>query len=283
MPSRSPRARDTERARLRADCARCFGLCCVAPAFAASADFAVDKPAGRPCPHLRADFRCAIHRSLRSRGFPGCVAYDCFGAGQHVSQVTFAGRDWRRSPRGAKLMFAAFEAVRRLHELLAYLGEALRLPAARPLRAGLRAALAETDRLARLDADGLLALDVEPHRRRANALLRDASARARAAVRRRAADHRGADLAGADLRDADLRAAGLRGARLVGADLAGADLRAADLTGADLRGADLAGADLRGSLFLTGAQLESARGDARTRLPRALARPGHWPAARRRG
>ena len=39
------------RARLRADCARCAGLCCVAPAFAASADFAIDKPAGHACPH----------------------------------------------------------------------------------------------------------------------------------------------------------------------------------------------------------------------------------------
>ena len=36
---------------LRADCTRCFALCCVAPAFAASADFAIDKPAGQPCPN----------------------------------------------------------------------------------------------------------------------------------------------------------------------------------------------------------------------------------------
>ncbi|RQX15913.1 oxetanocin A resistance protein, partial [Micromonospora arida] len=39
-------------AQLRADCGRCFGLCCVVPAFAASADFAIDKPAGSPCPNL---------------------------------------------------------------------------------------------------------------------------------------------------------------------------------------------------------------------------------------
>ena len=38
---------------LTADCSRCAGLCCVLPAFAASADFAVDKPAGTPCRHLR--------------------------------------------------------------------------------------------------------------------------------------------------------------------------------------------------------------------------------------
>ena len=53
------------RAGLRADCSRCTGLCCVAPAFAASADFALDKPAGRACPHLQGDSRCGIHADLR--------------------------------------------------------------------------------------------------------------------------------------------------------------------------------------------------------------------------
>ena len=56
---------------LRADCGRCAALCCVAPAFTVSADFAVSKPAGRPCPHLLGDFRCGIHAGLRDRGFPG--------------------------------------------------------------------------------------------------------------------------------------------------------------------------------------------------------------------
>ena len=83
---------------LRANCERCFGLCCVAPAFSASADFAIDKAAGRPCPNLRADNRCQIHAELRPRGFPGCAVYDCFGAGQKVAQVTFGGRDWRSRP-----------------------------------------------------------------------------------------------------------------------------------------------------------------------------------------
>ena len=93
---------------LRADCSRCFALCCVAPAFAASADFAIDKPAGHPCPNLQEeDFRCGIHDRLRERGFPGCTVFDCFGAGQQVAQVTFGGRDLRRANlRGALLIGA---------------------------------------------------------------------------------------------------------------------------------------------------------------------------------
>jgi uncharacterized protein YjbI with pentapeptide repeats len=62
----------------------------------------------------------------------------------------------------------------------------------------------------------------------------------------------------------------------VGSDLARADLRDACLLGADLRGALLGRADLRGALFLTRSQLESAVGDAATRLPVHLAAPAHW-------
>ena len=81
---------------LRADCARCFALCCVAPTFAVSVDFAINKKAGKPCPKLHSDFRCSIHTQLRQQGFRGCAVYDCFGAGQKVSLVTFAGLDWQQ-------------------------------------------------------------------------------------------------------------------------------------------------------------------------------------------
>jgi len=260
--------------RLRADCARCFALCCVAPAFAASTDFAIDKPAGVPCPNLLPDFRCGIHDGLRGRGFSGCAVYDCFGAGQQVAQVTFGGRDWRRAPETAPRMFAVFAVMRQLHELLWYLTEALALPAARPVHAELRAALDTTEGLTNGTPDALLALDVAGHRHAVNVLLRRASDLARAGQRR--LDRGGADLAGADLRRADLRGASLRGACLIRADLRGADLGLADLTGADLRGADLADADLSGALFVTQSQLDAAHGDAATRLPGSRRRPAHW-------
>jgi len=261
--------------KLRADCRRCFGFCCVVPALSVSADFAIAKPARQPCPHLTTDFRCGIHDRLRPEGFPGCAAYDCFGAGQHVAQVTFAGRDWRQAPQLAGSMFAAFTVMRQLHELLWYLTEALGLPAARPLYGDLRRALDETERHTRLDADALLALDVATLRRDVGGLLRRTSDRVRAGYPN-GVDRSGADLVGANLRDADLRGACLRGTSLIGADLAGADLRTADLLGADVRGADLTGADLTGSIFLTQAQVDAARGDATTKLPSALTSPPHW-------
>lgn len=60
---------------LKPDCERCCGLCCIAPAFTASSDFAVSKPAGKPCFKLTTDFRCSIHERLRPEGFPGLFAY----------------------------------------------------------------------------------------------------------------------------------------------------------------------------------------------------------------
>jgi uncharacterized protein YjbI with pentapeptide repeats len=265
---------------LRADCSRCVGLCCVALAFAASADFALDKLAGDACPNLGPDFRCGIHARLREEGFPGCVAYDCFGAGQHLTQATFDGLDWRRSPGAAERMFEAFAVMRNLHELGWYLAEALAMAATRPVHPELRVALDEIESLTHEPADALLAVDVAGRREAVGTLLGKASELARAGAgsvpRRRQLDRRGADLAGADLHGQDLRGANLRGAMLIGADLRGADLRTADLAGADFRGADVAGADLRGSLFLTQAQLEAANGDPGTRLLPALVRPAHW-------
>lgn len=263
-----------DRAHLRADCASCVALCCVALAFSASADFAVDKRAGEPCRHLATDLRCGIHTRLRPRGFPGCVAYDCFGAGQKVTQVTFGGRDWRDDPRSAPRMFAALPVVRVLHELLWYLTESLVATPGGSERDVLQATLDETERLSLLPAEGLEHLDVETHRREVAVLLREVSERVRAPYR--GADRSGADLAGARLAGADLRGASLRGATLIGADLRRADLRFADLIGADLRGADLSGADLGGALFVTRPQLVAARGDGRTVLPAGLDRPDHW-------
>ncbi|MGW0468798.1 pentapeptide repeat-containing protein [Streptomyces sp. NPDC003027] len=261
---------------LRGDCANCFGLCCVALPFARSADFAADKSSGDPCRNLQEDFRCGIHTRLRPSGYSGCTVYDCFGAGQKVSQVTFGGVSWREAPESARRMYEVFPVMRQLHELLRYLTEALALPAARPVHAGLRAALNRVEELTRGTVQALEKLDVAPVRAEVNPLLLRTSALVRAAAGGKTKNRRGADLIGARLRGAKLRGADLRGALLIAADLSGADLSLADLIGADLRDADLSGADLTGALFLTQPQLNAARGDAATRLPAGFDRPSHW-------
>jgi uncharacterized protein YjbI with pentapeptide repeats len=68
----------------------------------------------------------------------------------------------------------------------------------------------------------------------------------------------------------------LRGACLIAANLRGVDLSWADLIGADLRDADLSGADLSNSIFVTQAQINSAKGDSKTKLPMMIVRPNYW-------
>jgi uncharacterized protein YjbI with pentapeptide repeats len=266
----SQRRAESRHLALRPDCARCVGLCCVALPFSASSYFANDKAAGQPCEHLRPDFGCRIHADLRERGFPGCVVFDCFGAGQHVSQTTFGGQNWRQNPHIAAQMYAAFAVMRQLHELLWYLGEALSLPQTRPIHNDLRRVRDETESLTGGNADSLIQLDLPKHRQRVDALLQRASEMVRARVPGRKRNHRRADLIGAKLAGANLRGADLRGAYLIAADLRNADLRSADLIGADLRDTDLRGADLTDSIFLTYPQLTAAKTDATTKLPSAF-------------
>lgn len=125
MPEPGPTTTDPE---LQPDCARCAALCCVAFAFDRSEDFALDKPAGKPCPNLTADDRCRLHADLVGHGFAGCASYDCHGAGQRVTQEMFAGRSWRDDPALAAAMFEAFRVLRKVHALLDLLRTAGRLP-----------------------------------------------------------------------------------------------------------------------------------------------------------
>jgi uncharacterized protein YjbI with pentapeptide repeats len=262
---------------LQADCSRCFGLCCVALTFRPSADFAETKEAGEPCRHLQRDSRCGIHARLREEGFRGCVVYDCFGAGQKVSQYTFGGVDWRERPDTASMMFQVFGVMRQLNELLWYLGEAVSWPSARPLHPLLRRALQDVHGLTRGDADSLVAVDMVAVRTEVNALLMRAGDLVRGRESEPLRNLRGADLIGVDLSGQDLRGANLRGSYLIGADLRGALLRSADVIGADVRDTDVRGTDLSQCLYLTQPQLTAMNGDADTTIPPGLIRPSPWP------
>ncbi|HZV27004.1 MAG TPA: pentapeptide repeat-containing protein, partial [Acidothermaceae bacterium] len=156
--------------------------------------------------------------------------------------MTFAGADWRAAPHLAGQMFDAFAVMRQLHELLWFLTAALSMPTSSALRHKVYLARETIEQLTVLDADSLVALDVDARRNEANTVLLAVSEHVRAGVGPAALDHRGARLIGASLPAADLTGANLRGALLIGADLTAADLTLADVTGADVRDTDFSGA-----------------------------------------
>lgn len=242
---------------LHAECDQCSGLCCVLLPYSRVDGFGADKAGGVHCTHLRNDDLCGIHDRLAASGWPGCVRFDCFGAGQQVTRVTYGGQGWREVANLAE-MGAVLSVVRQLHEVLAL------LDGARAHRAGAAYELAATQLLAEVvpltggTPEELLTLDLDEVRDRARVVL-DGVAAAAAARWPQREQLAGADLAGADLRPRDLRGASLRGALLIGADLRGVDLTDADLLGADLRGADARGARWEGAVHLTGVQRQAMR------------------------
>ncbi|SDM55027.1 pentapeptide repeat-containing protein [Acetanaerobacterium elongatum] len=268
---------------LKPDCSACFGLCCVALYFSKQDGFPADKSAGTPCEQLNRQFRCAVHERLGALGLKGCRAYECFGAGQQVSQVTFHGVSWRQQPEKAEVMFKAFLIMRQLYESCWYLNEALSFHAAAPVLKELQEALSQSEAAANLPLQDLLRFDLDGYHQHISGLLRKVSLLVRTEKSRTmkiklAPQSNGApkDYLGKDLRKQNLRCACLRGSCLIAANLQGADLTGTDLLGADMRDADIRGANLSESLFLTQFQVNTARGDGNTKLPPSLSHPKHW-------
>lgn len=268
------------RSSLKADCTQCFGLCCTALNLIASNDFAINKPAGIPCPNLQKDYHCRIHSELREKGFKGCTVFDCLGAGQMIAQTTFGGSSWQNQPENAEKMFKAFPVMEQLFEMIAFIAEALSYKSNPVLQQELTEQLDLLQRLTKLNADELLNLDLNGYRQPVKVLLVKASRE----IRRRAVpdngkrklEQPGVDWMGKNLKGKDLRGMNLRGAYLIAANLEQADLRAVDFIGADLRDANFCGTDLSTSLFLTQMQINSATGNRQTQLPVHLDRPFHW-------
>nr|WP_319249433.1 hypothetical protein [uncultured Celeribacter sp.] len=90
----------------------------MALAFDQGDQFAHSKDAGTACHHL-SGFSCSIHDDLARRGYSGCAAFDCQGAGQRVTALfRDTGRqDWRSAPPRRAAMMHAFRRMRDVQEL----------------------------------------------------------------------------------------------------------------------------------------------------------------------
>jgi len=273
-----------KKARLSVDCSSCFGLCCVALYFSTLDGFPTDKKVGVPCPNLQIDNKCRVHSELSELGYKGCLAFDCFGAGQKISQLTYKGLDWRVDLETANEMFDVFLVMRQLHELLWYLSDALSLPSTLLLHPELSLLIEETEKLTRGRPEEIIKIDLTLQRNKVNEMLLNVSQLVRSETRKGVPSHfetntksgKRMNLMARDLRNRDLRGVDLRGACLIAADLRGNDLRGTDVIGADFRDTDISGVDLVDCLYLTQAQLNAAKGNNETKIPISLERPKHW-------
>ncbi|MCM3713474.1 pentapeptide repeat-containing protein [Alkalihalobacillus oceani] len=264
---------------LQSNCSDCFGLCCVALPYMKSNDFPYNKDGGQPCQHLETNHLCSIHDSLRDNGFNGCVSYECFGAGQKVSQLLYKRRDWREHTSIKKEMFAVFPIVQQFHEMLVYLQQSLEVEEAQDLKEEIRHFYDMTEELTLKAPDEIISLDLSLHRSKVNPLFLKVSELYRSnyqKLTRLPEKYKRPDYIGVNLKGLDFRGESFRGKWLMAANFSHSDLRRVDFIGADMRDTDFSNANLAEALYLTQAQVNSAKGNLATVLPHYLNRPEHW-------
>lgn len=269
---------------LKCHCENCFGLCCTALFFSACDGFPQNKDAGKPCINLKQDFTCSIHNTLFKKRLKGCISYECFGAGQKIAQKTFNKISWRKDPQSASKMFDTFLIIRQIHEMLLYLVQSYTLEKNNKIKSKIESLIDDTIKVSLWDVDKLLNLDLESYRDKVNVYLKTTSETIRKKFKVYSTNSlstskkqiQGKNFLGKDLTKYNLCGADFRGALLIASNLSYSDLSGADFIGADLRDTNLSSSDLSRSIFLTQAQINSAKGDLKTKLPPMIVRPSYW-------
>lgn len=263
---------------LSIDCKKCSGLCCVALYFAKTDGFPNNKEAGKPCENLMQDFRCTIHAELADSKLKGCLAYDCFGAGQKVTQHIYEGKNWKTSPEHAKQVFRVFLIVGQLHQMCWYLLEASQLMATKKLSGEIDKLIAQNEHMTQNTPEQILDLNIDEYRERVNQVLKKASELVELSINGSCDDKKSKDFFGKNFRKTNLDGKDFSMAFLIAANLEGCSLRGTNFLGADLRDTNIRNTDLSESIFLTQGQVNSAKGNRGTKLPPKLTYPKMWDA-----
>ena len=258
---------------LRIDCGKCSGICCVALYCMKTDGFPENKEAGVPCKHLMSDFRCDIHTVLANKNMKGCLAYDCFGAGQKVTQICYPNEDWKTNPEKANEIFQVFMIVFQLHQMAWYLLESLSLITDEHLEADIDELITKNKQMTACTSDELIHMDIEEYRSSVNQVLKLVSSRSTAfhSDKKNSKDYFGKNFKQANLNGRDFSMT-----LMIAANFEGCSLLGTNFWGADIRDANIKDTDLSECIFLTQMQINSAKGNSNTKLPTNLSRPSYW-------
>lgn len=261
--------------KLRIDCEKCSGLCCVALYCMKTDGFPSDKEAGVPCKHLMSDFCCDIHPALVSKNMRGCLAYDCFGAGQKVTQQCYSNINWKSTSDKANEIFQVFLNIFQLHQMEWYLLESLSLTSDEYLNSDIKALIFENEKMTDQSPGEILKIDVESYRLNVNQTLKKVCESITISSFNNSAKK---DFFGKNFNKVNLDYRDFSMSLLIAANLEGCSLRHVNFLGADIRDANIKNTDLSECVFLTQMQINSAKGNAHTKLPQHLSPPTSWNA-----
>lgn len=261
---------------LAINCEECCGICCAALYYTKMDGFPEDKAAGKPCGNLRDDFKCSIHNKLMECKLKGCIAYDCFGAGQKVTQAIYGGLDWKKNLKLAEQMFQVFLTVFELHQMLWYLIQAGMNSSDDVLTNHIDHLIEENVKMTELSAEELFRLDLEPYRSQVNQVLKETCNLVYNNTQSSSDKQHSGNYMGKNFKKQNLDGKDFSMTLLIAANLEGCSLNAANFLGADMRDTNLKNTDLTKSLFLTQMQINTAMGNKNTRLPEYLNMPETW-------
>ena len=260
---------------MKSDCSRCSALCCTALFFSKSDGFPKDKVSGQPCTNLTEDYRCKIHSQLEKQNMRGCIGYDCFGAGQQVTQVIYQGQTWNDIPDRSTEIFDVFLIVFQLYQIRYYLTEATSLISAQPLKEALQCLIDENIKMCHYCPNSILSLDLEQYRQRANYVLKQVCKLLQQSVHSESkivpSNFLGGNFKGRNMSGADLSSK-----LLIAANFEKSLFNGTIFLGADTRDTNFSNADLSEAVFLTQGQVNSAKGNRNTKLPYHLDYPSTW-------
>lgn len=226
------------------------------------------------------DYRCSIHSKLISHKLKGCLAYDCFGAGQKVAQKIYEDQNWKNTPEIANEMFETFLIVQKLHQMLWYLVEAKTLVPDQKLKGLIKCLILENEKMCLLPPKEILNIDIEEYRTTVNDILKQTGKLVYESIsihgNKSINNKPSFDYMGKNFKKVNLDGKDFSMCLLIASNLEGCSLHGTNFLGADLRDANIKNTDLSQSIFLTQGQINSAKGNHNTTLPPMLSRPTTW-------
>lgn len=225
--------------------------------------------------NLQKDFRCKIHGELEKRNMKGCIGYDCFGAGQQVTQSIYSGQTWQSVPEQAKEIFDVFIVVFQLYQIRYFLLESIVIFPAQVLKNDIEALLEENELICSSKPQDIIIFDVEGYRSRVNVLLKQVCNLLQKSL---GCENKKcpSDFLGRNFKNKDMRGLDLSTKLLIAANFNNCVFDGTIFLGADTRDADFSNADLRDAVYLSQGQINSAKGNRKTKLPQYLDYPITW-------
>jgi uncharacterized protein YjbI with pentapeptide repeats len=260
---------------LKADCSKCSGLCCTALFFSKIDGFPENKKAGKPCTKLENNYRCKIHHELEKYNMKGCIGYDCFGAGQHVTQCIYKGETWQTSQGQSKEIFDVFVIIFQLYQIRYFLEESKIIIPAKKLWNDIQNLIDENEVLCNSDSQSILEIDIETYRNKINIILKQVC---NCIIKHfnNSDNKKLTEFLGRSFKKRNMSGLDLSMKLLIAANFDSCIFDGTIFLGADTRDTNFSNADLREAVFLTQGQINSAKGNRNTKLPEHLDYPTTW-------